>query len=218
MDNLVSINKKNFAQIKGYLEQGKIICFPTETVYGLGCASDNYKAVEKIYSIKERDSEKPLSLLVGNISLIAKIANISSMTKKLINYFSPGPITYVLPIKNNELIAGNIYSKDNFIGMRIPNHKELLDLLNYYNKPIIGTSCNLSGEKDVTRLYDIPIIIKNKIDYILEASEPELARASTVIKIIDDNIELLREGNIKVADINEFISIHKEKFVSREKI
>lgn len=143
----LSKNKK-FKAYLDHLKQGKILLYPTETIWGLGVDAMNQKAVELLYRFKKRDPKKPVSLLVRNIRVAKKIALISASVEKLIELFCPGPVTFVLPLKKPSLSFINAGS--NFIGIRFSSHPFSSLLAWSYKNPITSTSANWSGEKPIS--------------------------------------------------------------------
>ncbi len=132
-----------------YFLEGKIIIIPTETVYGLCCLATNTEAVNKIYTLKNRLKNKPLSVLVRNISQINSFA---ILNKSAIPELKNGN-TVILRTKINHLsdqIFGNKNNKT--IGVRMPNNLRVLHLLSFINQPIVATSVNISGQKPVIQI------------------------------------------------------------------
>ncbi|MGL9725463.1 MAG: L-threonylcarbamoyladenylate synthase, partial [Wolbachia sp.] len=91
------------------IKNNLLTCFPTETVYALACNALDNESIEKIYQIKKRFQNKPLSIFVNDIHNLTKIAKVKERYIDLINYFSPGPITYILPLKNNNILQNEFF-------------------------------------------------------------------------------------------------------------
>lgn len=185
-------------EINEALNKGAIIAVPTETVFGLAVKLNNKEAIENLNKLKERES-KPLSMMIYNKKDINKYCVVSDLSKKIINNFFPGKLTLVL--SKNKDFKNTIFDTYNTIGIRIPNHKFMLDLLKVTG-PLIVTSANNKGENPC--LDSKEVINKLKIDGVVEG-ESGKDKPSTVILIEDDNIELLREGSISLEDINDFL-------------
>ncbi|HAW50570.1 TPA: threonylcarbamoyl-AMP synthase [bacterium] len=172
-----------------YLKDGKVIAFPTETVYGIGVDGCSKKAYFRIYEIKKREKEKRIPFLIGDISYLPIIAkDIGERAYKLAEKFWPGPLTIIL------------YSKDEFkwvgekIGVRIPNHPITLSLLNEFKGPIATTSANISGERDATTIEDILPI--SGIELIIDGGKTQIGIPSTIVDVTLTPPKILREGAI----------------------
>lgn len=187
------------------LKIGGIAVIPTDTVYGLVGDATNEKVINKIFEIKHREKNKPLLILVSNIEMLNNyVKNISSLERKIINKFWPGPLTIIFNNKKN--LNDNLTAGKNEIAIRMPNSKALLELINKLNKPIIATSANIANEKTITSIDLLEDSIKNKIDYIYDGGYLE-DTPSTIIRVLDDKIEIVREGLI-AKNIKDYIKLN----------
>lgn len=181
------------------LNSGGIVCFPTETVYALGCDPYNDTAIERLNKLKARKPNQPLSLLVKDLEQLCGLAEISSKAKLFIQKYSPGPITYIVKKKPNCHLSNLINPNANTIGVRIPDHAVSLEILNQFGKPIIGTSANLSGNKSATAINDLDPALVGNLDAIYDAGPSDIGVPSTIVNIVDiDNIEIIRQGTVKI--------------------
>ncbi|WFW29997.1 MAG: threonylcarbamoyl-AMP synthase [Wolbachia endosymbiont of Menacanthus eurysternus] len=171
-----------------------LVCFPTETVYALACNALSCEAIKKIYRIKNRPKDKPLSISVNNIYSLMKIIGLKFKYFDLVNYFSPGPVTYVLPLRDNSVLPRKFF-KDT-VGVRIPDHPIAISILNELKTPIVMTSINISGEKSVCKANDIPKPFKQYLSVIFEDDKLVSGMESTVIDLTGDNIKILRYGKV----------------------
>lgn len=172
-----------------------VIIFPTDTVYGIGTPIFDIKGIEKIYDIKKRPKDKPLACLCANLNQIEKIAYVSSDAKKLINKFLPGALTIILNAK--EEVINKIGYKT--IGIRIPNSLLAIKILEE-NGPMLTTSVNDSGETPINEYQEIVLKYSNIVDKIYDRTEPSSNISSTVV-LVNDDIKILREGQITKEDI-----------------
>ena len=152
---------------------GKIFIYPTDTIYGLGCNAMDKKAVNKIKEIKKRDKNKPLSIIAPSLSWIKRYCVIDSDLKR---YF-PGPYTVVLKKKNFNFLKW-ISSSDS-LGIRIPGNS-LTKKIQKSKLPFVTTSVNLSGQKPITKISEIPEEIRKKVDIIIDEGELS-GRPSTLV-------------------------------------
>ncbi|WP_341808688.1 L-threonylcarbamoyladenylate synthase [Wolbachia endosymbiont (group E) of Neria commutata] len=186
------------------IESNLLVCFPTETVYALACNALSSEAIKKVYEIKRRSQTKPLSIFVRDTHDLAKIAKVKEEYTDLINRFSPGPITYILPLKNNTILPSEFFKGS--IGIRIPDHPIAISILNELNVPIVATSINVSGEKSVSKVEDIPESIKQHLSAVFEYDESVSGVESTIVDLTGDKIKVLREGTVSIQALNKALS------------
>lgn len=178
-----------------------VIAFPTDTVYGLGCLVENEKAIQKIYTIKGRPSDKPLILMGCSIESLEKYVKfIPEKARNLMNYFWPGALTIILP--KSRYVPDYITGEYTTIGLRVPEHPLTIEILKRCSKDMVlaTTSANLSGEPDLCHYNDVKNLLANDVDHIVEEGAiPVSGRASTVVTINKDNtINVLRQGAIVI--------------------
>ncbi|WP_353270022.1 L-threonylcarbamoyladenylate synthase [Wolbachia endosymbiont (group A) of Myopa testacea] len=192
------------SKIINAIQNNLLVCFPTETVYALACNALNNESIGKIYQIKKRSQNKPLSIFVSDICSLMRIAKLEKKYIGLVNHFSPGPITYILPLKNNNILP-NEFFKDS-IGIRIPEHPIAISILNKLKVPIVATSINISGEKSVCKVDDIPQSIKQHLSAVIEDDELVSGIESTIIDLTENKIKVLREGAILLQTVTNAFS------------
>lgn len=182
------------------IKNGKLVVFPTETVYGIGANGLDASAVAKIYSSKGRASDNPLILHVSSIEMLNTIAkNISDIEYKLINAFFPGPFTLILEKTN---IVPNIVTANlNTVAIRMPSNIIAKSLIEYSGVPIAAPSANISGKPSGTNIDDILEELENKVDYIIDGGSCNIGLESTVVRVIDGIPTILRPGKITKEDI-----------------
>jgi L-threonylcarbamoyladenylate synthase len=180
-----------------------VIAVPTDTVYGLVCDFEDYDAINKIFELKKRSSEKPLIAFCNSIQTIQSICeNIPEVFYKIADKFFPGPLTIVLKKRSN--IPDYITCGFNTIGIRIPDNQFLLKLLNVVKSPLASTSANISGEQSPISAKQIFDTFNNSIPLIIDGGLSKLKIESTVIDISDGNLKILRESSIKKDELLEF--------------
>lgn len=176
------------------LKNGGIAIFPTETVYGMGAFPNNRKAVDKIYELKGRDFKNPLAFLVSNEKIVYTLSD--TVPRKaiiLMQKLWPGALTIVLSQKTGGTI-----------GVRMPDNETALKLISKSGGVLAVTSVNKSGEKEALCLEDADPSITDKVDIILDEGKCLLRKPSTVLIFMnDDEYEIIREGTIKQAQIEE---------------
>lgn len=174
----------------------RLIIFPTDTVYGIGCSIFDLENIKKIYKIKNRQINKPLACLCADIKQIEAIAYLDERAKRIINTFLPGPLTIIL--KSKEEVVNKIGYKT--IGVRIPNYPTALEILSKYG-PMLTTSVNDSGATPINEYAEIVSKYFNLVDEIYPPCGESSNLSSTVISYIDNEFKLIREGAISLNDI-----------------
>lgn len=192
-------------EIKNALEKGEVISFPTETVYGLGALS-TLKGFKNLVKVKQRRADKPFTLMVSDIKMIKKYAEVDSLSEKIINKFMPGSLTIILKSKNN--LPKFLSLGTNYIGFRIPDNKGLIDLISFINKPLLVPSANKKDQKPELTALGVYNIFKEELYCIINKDEDVKSRIpSTIIKIENGNMFYIRNGTIKKEDIEKEISL-----------
>ncbi|WNY25829.1 L-threonylcarbamoyladenylate synthase [Methanolapillus millepedarum] len=185
------------------LMSGQVIAFPTDTVYGLGASVFDAKAVEKIYQIKERPSEKPLSVLIGSADDMKQIAaDVPAVALLLAEKFWPGPLTIIL--NKNSKIPDNVTCGKKTVGLRVPNHPVALSLIQKTG-PLACPSANLSGKKDPKSAADVLADLDGKIDILIDGGETKIQISSTIIDLTENPPKILRQGGLSIESIKECI-------------
>ena len=203
MKNNLNYDKlKEPAQI---IKKGGIVIFPTETVYGIGTNGLDENAIRKLYEVKQRPLNKPISLLVNNIEMVEKIAkNITEVEYKLMERFFPGPLTIIL--EKRDIVPDILTSNTNTIGIRMPSGEIAKKLIEFAGVPIATSSSNISGKPSGTNITDIKKDFEGKVDCFIDNGESELGIPSTVIRIIDNIPHILRQGAISEEEIRKIIA------------
>jgi len=197
----VECNSEGIEKATKSIRSGGVVVFPTDTVYGIGCNPYDNKAVEKIYKIKNRESQKLLPLLGYSLDELEKIAVFTTEMKKIIEKFWPGPITLIVELKDDK-IKQSMKLKDR-IAVRIPKNECALSLLKEC-RIIIGTSANISGSKSFTDPDDCE---KNLVGYdiLVDGGKIPGGDESTIIEFYGNKLKILRKGSISEEEIREIL-------------
>ena len=197
MKIISELTEENLKEIKEILDNDGVIIFPTDTVYGIGCNCYSIKGLEKLFSFKNRPLSKPINVLTDSYEKIKKITKqISSKEEELIKKYLPGDLTLILD--KDESVPDLLTSNLNTVGVRIPNHEIALKLLESYPYPLATTSVNLSGDSPGIEVEDFYEEFKDKVDIIIDGGKSPIGVASTIIRVENNEIKILREGNLKV--------------------
>lgn len=178
VDELLKLSKDDL--------KGKLIVYPTDTVYGVGCLYNDIEGIEKIYQMKKRDYGKPIAVLCANINQVKEICDFPEYASKYADHW-PGALTIIL---NNK-------DKSKTVGVRIPDSNVSYRLLKHFG-PMSTTSVNYSGEKEIASLSEISEKFAPFIDYLVIDYEVFSNQPSTVISCLDNEVKIIRNGGIKV--------------------
>lgn len=198
------INIKNLEEIADGIKNGKTVVFPTETVYGIAANALDEIACEKIFKIKNRPDNKALIVLISNYDILEKIVNpVSKLERKLMKAFWPGALTIILE-KNKECNISNVVTAGkNNIGVRMTSGKIAKLLVEKSGVPIVAPSANLSGSPTGTKIDRIIEELGDRVDYILDCGDIENGKESTIIKVENEKIIILREGKITKEELEK---------------
>lgn len=196
-----TVNDHTAHQAATLLATGALISFPTETVYALAADSRSDAAIARIYAAKGRSQQVPLALLVKDMAQAATVAQVDERAKKLAARFFPGPLTLVLPVKQDAPLSPLLNQGKSTIAIRIPDHPVALSILEAFGHPIAGTSANISGAQSAIKATDIPPALAEHIALIVDGGTAELQTASTIVDLTLPEITLLRKGNISYTEI-----------------
>jgi len=193
---LLEINPNNpqprlISKIVDILEKGGVIAYPTDTTYGIGCSIMSKRGIERIYSIKQREKNKPFSFICSDLSDIARYARVSNFQYKVMKRFLPGAYTFVLNATN--IVPGLLVTKQKTVGIRIPDNRICLAIVQALGHPIITTSANRSGEEPIGDPKAVDHEMGKLLDLVVDGGNLSAA-VSSVVSLIDDIPIVLRKG------------------------
>jgi len=193
---LLNINQENpqkrlISQVVEKLKQGGVIAYPTDTTYGIGCNIFNSRGIKSIYQIKQRDARKPFSFICSDLSDVANYAQVSNFAFKLMKRHLPGPYTFVLDA--TRVVPNTVTTRQKTVGIRIPDDQIALAIVRELGHPLVTTSANLTGEAPLHDPAEIEQSMGRMLDFVIDGGI-RYGDPSTVISLIDDKVEVLREG------------------------
>ncbi len=191
--SFIGLPKPTLKMALDSIEEGKVLVCPTDTVYGMICDATNRKAVERLFKIKKRKPAKPVPIFVKDIKTAKKLAYIDENQEKFLRKVWPGKITAVLNRKKEHKVYG---LDKNTIGLRIPNYGLITELLKKTNKPLTGTSANISGKPASTKIKEIIKQFENQKfqpDLIIDAGNLPKSKPSKVVDITGEKTKILRK-------------------------
>lgn len=207
MQTLFLDGEKHSALVKiaNLLQAGELIAFPTDTVYGLGCDPYNPEAIAKLFTVKERDLDKGIPILVADMSDLPKVcADIPEAAARLIRYFWPGALTVIVP-RHPQLPTS--LSPNDSIAVRMPAHTVARNIIRHAGGALATTSANRSGEPpalDSKMAWDI---LQGKIAAVVDGYHAYHAAASTIIDCTVIPPRILRVGPITEDEINQVLQL-----------
>ncbi len=197
--------KNQIASCSSIVDDGGVIIFPTDTVYGIGCSPYNYAAVERVFEIKGRDKARPLPILAASINDIERIVSLGKIGRKLATIFWPGGLTLISILVDSN-ICKNVTAGQPTVGVRIPNNLCVIELLKEC-KYLVGTSANVSGETSNLSVSEVVASSLRGFDAILDGGITKEGKESTVIEVSGEVPQIIREGTVPVDLIKQAISI-----------
>lgn len=196
MSELVNWNEKD-KLVKVLNEEG-VIAFPTDTVYGLGVKMTSFLALEKMKKAKRRPETKPFTVMVSKLSQIEEIAILNERDRKIIAKFFPGALTIILNKKENvSPILTNGYQT---IGIRMPDDKNVLELIDKVGCGLLVPSANISGLPPALSHEEVLEQLDGALDLIVRGKSGGKL-ASTIVDLTKDEIKIIRQGNITLEEI-----------------
>jgi tRNA threonylcarbamoyl adenosine modification protein (Sua5/YciO/YrdC/YwlC family) len=205
MAKFIEINPYNpqprlIGQVVEVLRRGGVICYPTDTMYGVGCDIFNQKAVKRVHQLKQRPKHKPFSFMCSSLKNISKYAHVGNTAYRLMRKNLPGPYTLVLP--GSKLVPKIMLTKQKTVGIRVPDNPICLAIIEELGNPILNTSATREEhDEPVIDGLDVDRLFGKQVDLIIDGGEvyPD---PSTVISLVSDQPEILRQGK---GDISPFI-------------
>jgi L-threonylcarbamoyladenylate synthase len=196
-------NSKNIKEAAELLRQGKLVVFPTETVYGLGADATNGKAVAGIFAAKNRPKFNPLIVHVSSIEDAETLVEMNDMAKRAALKFWPGPLTIVLPKKEDSGVSDLCSAGLPTLAVRVPANKTARSLLKEAGVPVAAPSANSSGKVSPTSPVHVQGDLGDKVDMIIADGACEVGLESTVLDLSCDAPVILRPGAITSDDLEE---------------
>jgi L-threonylcarbamoyladenylate synthase len=186
------------------VQDGGVLVFPTDTVYGVGCSAFSAPAIERIYELKGRQYSKPLPVLIESAEVLNLVAaEVSPEARRLTRAFWPGPLTLVL---STAPLALNATRGKTSIAVRVPDHPVALGILAAAGLPLATTSANASGEPSVKTGADAVRQFEGKVDVIVDGGDCPLRRESSVIDATHYPFSILRAGALSAADVERALA------------
>jgi len=196
----MKLNQSNIKKAKNYLDKNCCIGIPTETVYGLAGNAYSNMAVKNIFRLKNRPTNNPLIVHYLDINMLKRDCLINDNFIKLYKKFSPGPITYILKLKNNSKISKYVTNNTDCLAVRFPKHKIFQNLLKKLKYPLAAPSANISTKLSSVQASDVKEEFGSKIKYVLDGGKCTIGLESTIINLTSKP-SILRLGGLDISKI-----------------
>ena len=204
----MNINLSNIKKAVKYLNKNECIGIPTETVYGLAANAYSDKATDKIFKLKKRPRKNPLIVHYYNLKDLKNDCKIDNQFLGLYSKFCPGPITFVLELKEKSKISNNVTNNKSTIAVRFPKHKVARKLLKNLNFPLAAPSANISKSISAVCKTDVIEEFGNKIKFVLDGGKSKEGLESTIVSLVG-NQKILRLGSLDRSKIEKYLSKKK---------
>jgi tRNA threonylcarbamoyl adenosine modification protein (Sua5/YciO/YrdC/YwlC family) len=200
---LLKINPNNPQQrlidrVVDILRNGGVIAYPTDTQYGIGCDIMNKKAIQRIYQLRQRDKKKPFSFMCSDLKNISLYAKVTNYQYKTLRRLLPGPYTFIL--SGTKMVPKMMLTKRNTTGIRVPDHAICLKLVEELGNPILSATAKTADGGMFLEPSLIDDHFGNRLDVVIDGG-PVPAEPSSVISLIDDVPDVIREG---LGDVSSF--------------
>ena len=189
------MERAKIEEIAALLRDGKLVAFPTDTVYGLACVYDNEEAILRMKEAKGRSELKPFPMMVRNVDQAKRVAVCDERSTKIMEKWMPGALTLVM--NKLESVPGYVTNGSKTVAIRIPDDSFVLSLLELVGKPLLVTSANLSDHLPGHDDKEVLAQLEGRIDAIVRG-EAHGVRPSTIIDVTQDEMRVLREGPISI--------------------
>ena len=178
-------------QVAATLENGGVVAYPTDTTYGIGCSIFSKKGLERIYQMKQRDRRKPFSFICSDLAEVSRFARLTNHAFKIMKRCLPGPYTFVLEASRE--VPDLLTTKQKTVGIRMPDNPICMAIVRELGAPIVTTSANLSGEEPIGNPDEIGRQFGKQLDMLIDGGMLT-TDVSSVISLVGDQVEILREG------------------------
>lgn len=187
------------------LKSEGVIVYPTDTFYGLGVNCFSPSAIRRAYSLKKRDPSKPLAVVISDRDMLRSVAiDIPHLFDSVASEFWPGPLTIVL--RASSLMPKALLGSQNTIGVRLPNHAWLRELIKTADFPITATSANIAGEAEISDPARVIQVFQGKVDCIVDGGMTRGGLSSTVVDMTAKKPSILRQGAIPSSQLERFLT------------
>jgi L-threonylcarbamoyladenylate synthase len=199
--NIIPTQNINLDDIVSSLQVGDTIVYPTETCYGLGCDATNQEAVDKVFEIKKRQKDKPLLVIMPDVEMAMEYVEWNETLERIADRYWPGPVTVVAPLIDRDVLAEGVVAEDGTIAFRVTAHPFSYELSASLAKPLVSTSANISLQESPYDVRAVESMFEAQAfqpDIVIDAGELTHQSPSTIVKIVNGKVRVLRQGEVVV--------------------
>lgn len=206
MTQILPANSPKAIQLARHLlREGELVAFPTDTVYGVGANAFERFAVRQIFAIKKRPPDKAIPIFIAQIDDLSQVARcVPNRAWLLLQKFWPGALTVVLP--KNPKLPDDVTAGQDSVAVRLPDHPTCLELVTRLGRPLAVTSANLSGRPTPTTAQGVAEQLGDELPLVLDGGPSPTATPSTIIDLSVTPPRLLRQGELSLTGLREFLS------------
>jgi L-threonylcarbamoyladenylate synthase len=197
-DGVPAIPMSKVRHIVAELTAGRLVVYPTETVYGLGCDPFDETAVKRIYMAKRRPFDMAMSIMVKDLHMMEEVAQLDDRARVLVTKFMPGPLTII--VTKRQSVPDILTASTNEIGLRIPDNPVALDLIEEFG-PLVTTSANVHSHKSPLTCQDAVDDLGGSVSVYLDGGPTIIGSPSTIVQLGEREITLIRQGAISPEEI-----------------
>jgi len=199
--DIIPQSQLNIPNIVSSLKDGKVIVYPTETCYGLGCDATNQAAVDRIFEIKGRQRDKTVLMLVDSVSMAQSYMEWSPLIDRIARTYWPGPVTVVGFAKVGILFPQGLVADDGTIALRVTTHDIAAEMSRNLGKPLVSTSANLAAHESPYDIDDVLSMFREawaQPDIVIDGGVLPHQAPSTIVRVVNGKVEVLRQGEVVV--------------------
>ncbi|MBQ1848707.1 MAG: threonylcarbamoyl-AMP synthase [Clostridia bacterium] len=204
-----SPNEEGLIKAAEIIKSGGLVAFPTETVYGLGGSALDPDSAKKIYAAKGRPSDNPLIIHLYEAKEAENYAYTNEIYYKITDKFSPGPITVILPKK--DVVPYEVTGGLDTVAIRIPSHPTAREFIRLCGVAVAAPSANLSGSPSPTCADHVRADLDGRIDMLIDGGQCDIGLESTIVKITEDGVTILRPGAITEEMLSAVAKVNRDK-------
>lgn len=192
------LSREDYEAVCQVLEAGKLVVYPTDTVYGLGCDPFEVPAVERVFEVKRRPSEQPIALALTTPDQIPKYAHVTPAAQRIIAKHLPGPVTILLRATKDAPLP--LVSSTGLIGIRVPDHSVAIAIAKAFG-PITTTSANVHGGSSPATCEEARAQLGDTVDLYIDCGPTPLGKESTIVDASGESPKVIREGALRREDL-----------------
>ena len=188
-----TVDEAELRRVGAVLREGGLVAFPTETVYGIAVSAEHAPSVERLYALKERPRDKPMTVMVADAQAVRdRCDELPAKAVALMRAFWPGPLTLVLPARMSHQTEG----RAGLVGFRLPSHPLARGLVRAAGVPLLVPSANRSGQEPASTADEVLAAFPTELDVVIDGGPAQGGVSSSVVQVVGDKVKLLREGAI----------------------